>query len=131
MALLDVLRECGSLIVFTVGRDHARFARRDDFEPLHEIGLPCMCTENDKERPRERGSPRRYKRKENFKVNGYGMEKRFSYSSCSSLWSPSNRTRTPLLAMPAALLLAFCLVVEEKALERTQIPSCNPLSPLG
>ena len=46
MALLDELRECGSLIVFTVGRDHTRFARRDDFEPLHEIGLPCMCTES-------------------------------------------------------------------------------------
>jgi len=54
MALLDVLRECGSLIVFTVG----------------------------------------------------------------------------LLAKPAAPLLAFCLVVEEKELERTQIPRCNPLSPL-
>ena len=49
---------------------------------------------------------------------------------CSSLWSPGNRTRAPLLAMPAALLLAFCLVFEEKAPERTQIPRCNPLPPL-
>ena len=39
---------------------------------------------NDKERPRERGSPRRYRRRESFKVNGNGIKKRFSYTFCIS-----------------------------------------------
>ncbi len=30
---------------------------------------------NDNERPRERGSPRRYRRRESFKVNGNGIKK--------------------------------------------------------
>jgi hypothetical protein len=47
-------------------------------------GTTCDRT-NDKERPRERGSPRRYRRSESFKVNGQGMKNGVAGQSLKSL----------------------------------------------